>query len=117
MLDTYTYPYHGICMLDASFRVQVYEILMAIHELGLKHNDLSLRNIVVDDLADPKRVTIIDFENATIHECKRDMHVFLYQVPPPPDEFGCEELYAIAKQLLIWTPGTWFTKCSCVMTN
>lgn len=78
---------------------------MGIHELGIQHNDFEARNIVVDNLKNPRRLVIIDFETATNHNCQRQYDIALYQYPPGRGEFNCEELYKTAKWIDIWTPG------------
>ncbi|KAJ3559585.1 hypothetical protein NM688_g249 [Phlebia brevispora] len=84
--------------------VKAIEILMAIHERGLQHNDFCGRNVVVDSLENPQRVVVIDFELATPHECRRKLDIALYQFPPDYDDFGCRELHQAATISRIWTP-------------
>lgn len=79
---------------------------MAIHDRGLQHNDFSLRNIAVDNAEEPKRLVILDFEDAKPHECHRQ-NITLYTFPPDVHEFGCDELSTAARALEVWTPCTY----------
>ena len=81
------------------------EILLAIHERGVQHNDVYARNVVVDDRANPTRMVLVDFDHATEHRCERPLEIELYYHPPPQCEFKCQESYAICDDLCIWTPG------------
>lgn len=38
--------------------------LICIHQMGVKHNDLEPRNVVISQSSGP---TIIDFDNASVH--------------------------------------------------
>lgn len=77
---------------------------MSLHKRGVKHNDFHPRNVIVDDLDNPTRLFVIDFELARDHECKQGCAIALYLYPPPEDEFNCEELYRMAQLLEVWTP-------------
>ena len=50
------------------------------------------------------RVSVIDFEDATEHECEQDLPIKMYTYPPNKYEFGCEELYNICMGFHVWTP-------------
>lgn len=76
---------------------------MAIHKRGVQHNDFYPRNLVVDNIKDPQRIVVIDFEDATDHDCQRKYDIALHQ-HPPSYEFGCPELYKVAEQCDVWTP-------------
>ncbi|KAJ3559575.1 hypothetical protein NM688_g254 [Phlebia brevispora] len=91
--------------LSYEWRARAIEVLMAIHARGLQHNEFSPCNIVVDDVKDPKRLVVIDFEDATPHECKRTMDIAFFQLPPFSGDFGCRELYSAAQTTCVWTPG------------
>lgn len=101
LLVVYRLPY----LLTFFFRRKLVEIVMAIHERGIQHNDLFPRNFVVDNIKSPSRIVIIDFDYSTPHECERDLDIALYMHPPYPADFGCLELYRIARLMEIWTPG------------
>lgn len=79
---------------------------MSLHARDVRHNDFHPRNIIVDDLDEPTRIVVVDFERATDHICERGCDLALYWYPPPEHEFNCEELYRIAVALEIWTPRT-----------
>ena len=92
-------------LLTFFLRRKLVEIVMAIHERGIQHNDLVPHNFVVDNIKSPSRIVIIDFDYSTPHECQRKLDIALYQSPPHPAEFGCNELYRITGWTQIWTPG------------
>ncbi|KAJ3532863.1 hypothetical protein NM688_g7360 [Phlebia brevispora] len=87
-----------------AFSIAVIRILMAIHERGVRHNDFDPRNVVVDNIENPTRLVVIDFEHATDHECRRGLDLKLYTLPPPFYEFNCDELYDAAVDTAVWTP-------------
>ena len=80
------------------------KIYMAIHKRNIQLNDWGSMNVVVDNLENPKRLVVIDFQDATDHVCKRQHDVALYCLPPWQETFGCDELYNMAKRMEIWTP-------------
>ncbi|KAJ3534832.1 hypothetical protein NM688_g7072 [Phlebia brevispora] len=87
------------------FRISVMQSLMCIHKCGVQHGDFDTSNIVVDDAKNPKRHMIIDFDNATYHQCQRSGEVFLYEIGPPAfADFKCSELWWVGQELDIWTP-------------
>ena len=81
------------------------EIVMAIHERGIQHEVLYPRHFVVDNIKSPSRIVIVDFAYSTPHKCEQDLDIALYMHPPYPADFGCLELYRIARLTEIWTPG------------
>ena len=89
------------CVLHS---ISLVEILLAIHERGIQHNDFCPRNIVVDNVQDPQRLSIIDFEFAKDHQCQRRYQVALYDLPPNMADFNCDEVYHAAELTEVWTP-------------
>ena len=80
---------------------------MAIHERGLQHNDFQVDNLVIDDAEKPPRIFVIDFDGATLHKCARKKPIKLYALPADPVEFDCDELWKVAEEIAIWTPGAY----------
>ena len=76
---------------------------MAIHDHGLEHGDFQFRDLLVDDLDNPQRVFIIDFEHAGPHACRRSPIVLGRRARQ--ETFGCSELWDAAYMFCMWTPG------------
>ena len=76
-----------------------------IHNHGIQHNDFSPRNVLVSGPEANARVSIIDFEHATDHACERRLGIKMYAYPPDRVDFNCDELFSIALDCDIWTPG------------
>lgn len=85
---------------DWTNRLDILDHLLEIHELGIQHNDFEERNVVLKD----GRPFIIDFENATPHECKRAMNIVEGAVAPSAYYFGCREIYRYCCDNGVWRP-------------
>lgn len=88
---------------------------MAIHKRGVQHNDFQASNLVVDNIKDPQRLVVIDFEDATDHECQRKFDIALYRYPPSYEGFGCPELWKVTEFCDVWTPCTCFSPSSSLL--
>lgn len=91
-------------------RVRVVHALHAIHKAGVQHNDFREDNIVIarhgkNRVFSPR---IIDFEDASEHECKSTLEeeIEVYRKVPRCKEFGCGELWDGCRHSYIWAPGT-----------
>ncbi len=82
------------------------EVLMAIHERGLDHNNFCPENVVIDDFDNPSSVRVIDFKHSSPHKCERQTDIAAYAFPPNRSRFGCQELYKAATESCVWTPRT-----------
>ncbi|GJE90084.1 hypothetical protein PsYK624_062070 [Phanerochaete sordida] len=87
-----------------SLRITIAEAVLRIHAAGVQHNDLRLPNILISP--DKREVRIVDFDNASQHDCPRAMPVILYAWEPTLAEFGCSELHDFISNLGIWTLDT-----------
>lgn len=96
----------AITHFGCSHRAKAIEILMAIHKRGLQHNDFRPRKIVVDDLENPQRIKVVDFQRCSPHVCGRKMEIAAYRFPPLWADFGCPELHLATIKSYVWTPGT-----------
>lgn len=79
------------------------DCLIAIHNAGVQHNDIEPRNIVVKDGV-PR---IIDFEDASDHDCRCTTVIYEGAFRPNEYDFGCSELYHYTRKACIWRPGTY----------
>ncbi|KAJ3556367.1 hypothetical protein NM688_g2067 [Phlebia brevispora] len=86
--------------------IMAVRILMAIHKRGVQHNDFHPRNLIIDNFEKPTRLVVVDFEHATQHECRRELDLDLYTLPPFMCEFNCNELWDAADNTLVWTPSS-----------
>ncbi|OBZ72963.1 hypothetical protein A0H81_07220 [Grifola frondosa] len=87
--------------MDWEFKQKVIQALVDIHWAGVKHNDFSERNIVVNSDNQP---FIIDFDHAEPHECGLTMSIEFHTQEPDPDELGCLELYKVTNNSGAWFP-------------
>lgn len=59
---------------------------------------------MVDNIKDPKRLVVIDFEYSEDHKCQRQYQIALYDFPPDRGDFNCDEIYKAAEFTEVWTP-------------
>ena len=86
------------------------ESVKALHDIGLRHNDLidmPIRHILYDKLRE--KAFIIDFSTAEDHECHLRMRMRPYTSTPPEDVFGCDELWYAARNMNLFGHGP----CEC----
>ena len=81
------------------------EALLRVHATGIQHNDLRQSNILIS--TDGSEVRLIDFDEASEHQCRRRKQITLYTYPPPEIEVMCEEVSETAWVMTIWTPSTY----------
>ena len=99
----YVTSFHVLLVLSLTldFRIEIVQALDRIHVAGVQHNDIKPDNIVVTDSS---HVRIIDFGLAMHHNCKRRLHIDVYDYQPFKYKFGCYEMYEVVQTLGLWTP-------------
>lgn len=80
------------------------EAILRVHAASIQHNDLRESNILVS--ANNLEVRLIDFGEATEHQCRCRKQIVLYSYPPSESEVMCDEVYETAYVMDIWTPST-----------
>ncbi|KAI4527582.1 hypothetical protein K525DRAFT_186399 [Schizophyllum commune Loenen D] len=86
--------------------VTIMESIKALHDVGLRHNDLidmPIRHILYDKLRE--KAFIIDFSTAEDHKCHLRMRMRPYTSTPPEDVFGCDELWYAARNMNLFGHG------------
>lgn len=84
-----------------------------LHQHGLSHGDLSERNILVRDGCP----TLVDLEKVQPHNCDRKMLVRAGAIEPEVDEFGCEELHDVVRQMGFWAPSLLLHRLLIICSN
>ena len=72
------------------------EALKALHDAGIRHNDLidlEIRHMLYDTRRE--KAFIVDFSTAERHRCHLKMKMEPYTTTPPEDIFGCDELWYV----------------------
>ncbi|GBE82664.1 hypothetical protein SCP_0410490 [Sparassis crispa] len=86
---------------DMDFKVELISRLGYLHSIcGVEHGDVCSSNILVKD----GFPVIIDFECAQPHRCERKMTIEVGKPWPPVLDFGCFELYDVARDFELWGP-------------
>lgn len=79
--------------------------LVAVHRAGVEHGDFhdnDFRHVIVSP-RNPLAIRIIDFDDADPHDCQaKPIEIWGYE--PPPESFGCRELYDVCYAIGAWTP-------------
>ncbi|KAL1762636.1 hypothetical protein FB107DRAFT_285104 [Schizophyllum commune] len=86
--------------------VKIMESVKAIHDAGLRHNDLidmPFHHILYDKVRE--KAFIIDFSTAESHKCCLRMRIRPYTSTPPEDVFGCDELWYVAGNMKLFGDG------------
>lgn len=77
---------------------------MVVHKAGVNVNTLTTQNIVFDNLIEPTRAFVINFDSSTLHDCQAGK-VVMNAVAPLSAKFGCIELYEACDTWgNIWAP-------------
>ncbi|KAJ3543671.1 hypothetical protein NM688_g5833 [Phlebia brevispora] len=89
---------------SVDLRIKSMQALMAIHKRGVIHRDFWPSNVIVDNLTNPTRVNVIDFDTSQIrHTCPFNMKLQLFALPKA---MPCLELYEVALDLKLITAAT-----------
>ncbi|KAF8057388.1 hypothetical protein FPV67DRAFT_1430053 [Lyophyllum atratum] len=86
---------------DESLSIQIYHLFTELHGRGFAHLDVDGHNIVKDQ---DGRFVLIDLAHSRPHKCEARLQVLIGDFAPPKLEFGCRELYDLARELDFWLP-------------
>ncbi|CAL1714889.1 unnamed protein product [Somion occarium] len=89
-----------------NLRVKILMILLNIHRAGVKHTDLKVRNIVLSRGSE-KEPTIIDFNNASGHNCQFNGDIEDLEIGGWRPYFAiveCREIYYTCRAMDLWVP-------------
>ena len=84
------------------------EALKALHDAGIRHNDLidlEIRHILYDTRRE--KAFIVDFSTAERHKCGLSMEMKPYRTQPCTAVFGCDELWDVANHVLYFGDESW----------
>ncbi|TFY62983.1 hypothetical protein EVG20_g6507 [Dentipellis fragilis] len=87
--------------LDVTFKTALVHAAVHIHDAGVKHNAWSERH-VLDFSGLPM---IVGMGSAKEHKCKRSRNIVQGTPAPQMQDFKCNELYQLCKELNYWKPG------------
>ncbi|KAA1475484.1 hypothetical protein DENSPDRAFT_427500 [Dentipellis sp. KUC8613] len=96
-------------------KTQILTCVEQIHKAGVRHCDLSESNVVIRP--DMHTACIIDFDNASVHKCKRRLKMGVRHYTPSKDIFGCDELFDLGEAMEIWTPCMYRTSSRVCLTH
>lgn len=82
-------------------RLKLVSAIKRLHRAGVQHNDIDSENVILNN----GRWWVIDFGEATPHQCKRTMRIKEGIICPEPVGFGCGELWGITMALGVWRTG------------
>lgn len=83
------------------YRVAIAHTMLQIHKAGVLQGDFADANILVSGSGD---VRIVDFDQATHHDCQADPEMNVWNYEPSECEYGCGEMYDAIQALELWTP-------------
>ncbi|KII95737.1 hypothetical protein PLICRDRAFT_150616 [Plicaturopsis crispa FD-325 SS-3] len=86
--------------IDGELALEIMQRVLIFHDIGLRHNDLTEENIVINSEG---RTFLIDLEYTEPHACKRKDDVLVGSKQPQKHEFGCSEVWEIARLMGLWT--------------
>ena len=76
-----------------------------IHCAGVQYNNLDEDNVLFKETKTDFGPFLIDFKDASPHQCQRCLTVREGDMCPQRWEFGCDELWYAAMDLQLWRPG------------
>ncbi|TFY63650.1 hypothetical protein EVG20_g6230 [Dentipellis fragilis] len=94
--------------LSDALKSKIVDCMVGIHKAGIQHKDFRERNVLITPGGDDVR--IIDFDRASIHQCRRRLKMGIDHYEPLDGDFGCDELHFMGQLLDIWTP--YFRQCA-----
>lgn len=88
----------------AGHRLKVMDAFDQIHQVGVQHDDIAERNVLVNEEG---RVFIIDFEHSFPSKCKRRVPIpGLGDLGIERSKLLCNELWDLGWSLRMWKPRT-----------
>lgn len=76
--------------------------MLQVHGAGVMQGDFEDANVLV---AENGEARIVDFDQASHHDCQGSTYLKVWEYEPPRYDFGCDEMFHVIRTLELWTPG------------
>jgi tRNA A-37 threonylcarbamoyl transferase component Bud32 len=105
-----------LTVFSINIRINVLSQIYELHRAGIQHNNVKGSSVLfnVNGPFGHHGPYIIDFAQATKHDCGVRLAVVEGAVAPTRIEFGCDELWNLTLDLELWRPGNTFFSCSVI---